>query len=62
MGPRIVANRTKAITDVTILTKKAITVGAKSGSSEMVDVEDISLVYAPINTTRVKLRVAGDLA
>ncbi|SYW19967.1 hypothetical protein OENI_340020 [Oenococcus oeni] len=25
-------------------------------------VEEISLVYAPINTTRVKLRVAGNLA
>ncbi|EFD87936.1 hypothetical protein [Oenococcus oeni] len=41
MGPRIAANRTKVITDVTILVKKAITVGAKSGSSEMVDVEEI---------------------
>ena len=55
-------DRTKAISDATMLAKQqAITAGAKGGSTEVVDFEEIPLAYAPGNTTRVKVRVVGDL-
>jgi N-methylhydantoinase A/oxoprolinase/acetone carboxylase beta subunit len=42
--------------------KLAIKAGAKPETVEIVDVEDVPLQYQPNNTTRVKVKAAGELA
>ena len=39
----------------------AVSAGARSGSIEVVDVEDVPLAYLPGNATRVHVKVVGDL-
>ena len=39
----------------------AISAGARAGSIEVVDVEDVPLAYLPGNATRVHVKVVGDL-
>lgn len=42
-------------------TQKAIAAGAKPGSIELLDQEDVPLAYLPGNATRIRLKVVGDL-
>jgi hypothetical protein len=42
--------------------KLAVKAGAKPETVEIVDVEDVPLQYQPNNTTRVKVKAAGELA
>ena len=39
----------------------AVNSGAKRDSVEIIDVEDVPLAYYPGNTSRVKVKAAGDL-
>lgn len=40
----------------------AVAAGAIRGTVEIIDAEDVPLQYYPGNTTRVKIKAAGDLA
>lgn len=42
-------------------TQKAIEAGAKQGTVEIIDVEDVPLAYYAVNTCRLKIKAAGDL-
>jgi N-methylhydantoinase A/oxoprolinase/acetone carboxylase beta subunit len=55
-------SRADAIKDATEkATAIAISAGARAGSIEVVDVEDVPLAYLPGNATRVHVKVVGDL-
>lgn len=55
-------DRAKAIADATALAERqAVTAGAIPESTQVVDVEEIPLAYAPGDTTRVKARAVGQL-
>jgi len=43
-------------------TALALKAGAKEGTVEIIDVEDVPLAYYPGNTSRIKVKAAGDLA
>lgn len=45
-----------------IATNLALASGAKAETIEIIDVEDVPLAYYPGNTSRVKVKAAGDLA
>jgi len=42
-------------------TAKAISAGAKPGTIELLDQEDIPLAYLPGNATRIRLKVVGEM-
>ena len=55
-------SRADAIKDATDkATAIAVSAGARAGTIEVVDVEDVPLAYLPGNATRVHVKVVGDL-
>lgn len=55
-------SRVEAIKDATDkATAIAVSAGARAGTIEVVDVEDVPLAYLPGNATRVHVKVVGDL-
>ncbi len=55
-------SRADAIKDATEkATAVAVSAGARAGSIEVVDVEDVPLAYLPGNATRVHVKVVGEL-
>jgi N-methylhydantoinase A/oxoprolinase/acetone carboxylase beta subunit len=55
-------SRAEAIQDATDkATAIAVSAGARAGTIEVVDVEDVPLAYLPGNATRVHVKVVGDL-
>ena len=55
-------SRADAINDATEkATAVALSAGARAGSIEVVDVEDVPLAYLPGNATRVHVKVVGEL-
>lgn len=45
-----------------LATDRAITAGARSGSTETIEVEDLPLAYLPGDARRVRVRVVGELS
>jgi N-methylhydantoinase A/oxoprolinase/acetone carboxylase beta subunit len=45
-----------------LATDQAIEAGAQPDTIEVVDIEDIPLAYLPGNVTKIRIKVAGDLA
>jgi hypothetical protein len=45
-----------------LATDQAIAAGAQPDTIEVVDIEDIPLAYLPGNVTKIRIKVAGDLA